>query len=159
MQTRTQKVIDGTVALGEALAIICLVGLALTGFVAHYWTNEARPVVEFHDPAAAYVEPGRPGDQTFAHMSLTVTRQCIMLQDQAFIGIRQNGEWITLPAPALDFGPVGVRHKDFRIAVTVPMDLEPGVAEFTWRTVWDCGLRRVETTTPLARMDVLPPVR
>lgn len=159
MQTRAQKAIDTTVAVGEALAIVALVGITLAGFIAHYWTNEGRPVVVFHDPASAYVEAGRPGDQTFAHMPLTVTRQCMLRPDETFLGVRQNGEWSTLSAPYVQFGQPGVRQDGFRIAVAVPDHLQPGAADFTWRTVWDCGLRRVETVTPLARMEVLPPVR
>lgn len=159
MQTRAQKAIDTTVAAGEALALVCLVGFFLTGFIAHYWTNEARPVVEFHDPSAAYVEPGRPGDLTVAHIPLTVARQCMMRADTAFVGVRQGDEWQTLPAPYLNFGAPGVRQEDFRIPVKVPEHVQPGAADFTWRVVWDCGLRQVETVTPIARMEVLPPVR
>lgn len=159
VQTNTQKAIDATVAVGEALALVCLVGFALTGFIAHYWVNEARPVVEFHAPADAYVEAGRPGDLTFAHMPITVARQCTIRPDTAYVGVRQGEEWHTLPAPYLNFGAVGVRQEDFRIPVKVPDHVTPGPADFTWRVIWDCGLRQVETVTPLARMEVLPAVR
>lgn len=161
MRERMAKAADVTAHIVETVMMVVLALCLVAGFLAQFWINEGRAVVRFGDHHETYVEPARPGDETVVHMPLMVVRRCIPIQEASRRYVRQEELEIVdeMVGAVPDFGPVGEWQGDFEFAVLVPDELKAGKASFTWSILWDCGLRRVETQTPLAIMDVLPPVR
>jgi len=156
--TKARKVTENLVKIGEAVAMVSVVGVFFAMFMSRLWLNEARPVVHFGDPESIYADAARAGDTTTVHLPIAVARKCNPIPDEAFQMAAQGGNRLTerLAVGLPDLGEVGVTQPSFRFETAVPVGLEPGTAHLSWRALYDCGLRKVEVITPAIPIEVLP---
>ena len=144
---------DITIGAIEVLVILA-VG---AGIFSAWWGYEGRPVAQFGNASEITIQPAPAGGQTLVTLPIMLLRDCRLPAGSTISTVRQ-GDLVLRNEPAGGIGEpgmVGVWNKDFSFPSHVPTILEPGPATMTWHSVWHCGLRQVETSTPAVSFEVL----